>query len=128
MTFKAKGGIFKNTPEKLQKLFGERYDASKKYPDVDGFFSIREEERLAFASYIMNADPNEKGEIMMRISGYNNTSQTTGMKYLGITIEPDFKTQKGIEAKQAAAAAAKPDPAAQIAQAFDGAVIEDDLF
>jgi hypothetical protein len=30
MTFKVKGAIFKNTPEKLQQRLGDRFDASKK--------------------------------------------------------------------------------------------------
>jgi hypothetical protein len=123
MTFKAKGAIFKNTPEKLQQRLGDRYDASKKYPDVDGVFSIKEEDRMAFASYIMNADPNEKGEIPVRITGYNNTSQN-GVKYLGLSIEPDYKTQKAIEAKFAAAQAADT-AAASLAQATGGVVVQD---
>lgn len=129
MTFKAKGAIFKNTPEKLQQRLGDRYDASKKYPDVDGLFSIKEEERMAFASYIMNADPNEKGEIPIRITGYNNTSQS-GVKYLGLTVEPDYKTQKAIEEKFAAAKAADT-AAASLAQATGGVVVDvvqDDVF
>lgn len=129
MTFKAKGAIFKNTPEKLQQRLGDRYDASKKYPDVDGLFSIKEEDRMAFASYIMNADPNEKGEIPVRITGYNNTSQS-GVKYLGLTVEPDYKTQKAIEEKFAAAQAAD-NAAASLAQATGGVVVDvaqDDVF
>ena len=125
MTFKVKGAIFKNTPEKLQQRLGDRYDASKKYPDTDGVFGIKEEERLAFASYIMNADLNDKGEVPVRITGYNNTSQS-GVKYLGITIEPDFKTMKAIEDRMAAAEAAN-----SLANATGGQVIaasEDDLF
>ena len=96
MTFKIKGAIFKNSPEKLQQRLGDRYDASKKYPEVDGVFGIKEEDRMAFASYIMNAAPNDKGEIPLRVNGYNNTSQG-GVKYLGLSIEPDFKTLKAIE-------------------------------
>ena len=103
MTFKIKGAIFKNTPEKLQQRLGERYDASKKYPDVDGVFGIKEEDRMAFASYIMNAAPNDKGEIPLRVNGYNNTSQG-GVKYLGLSIEPDFKTLKAIEEAASAVA------------------------
>ena len=68
MTFKVKGAIFKNTPEKLQQRLGDRFDASKKYPDVDGVFGIKEEDRMAFASYVMNAEPNDKGEIPVRIT------------------------------------------------------------
>lgn len=124
MSFKAKGAIFKNTPEKLQKLYGDRYDAGKKYPDVDGMFGIKEEDRLAFATYIMNADPNEKGEIIVRLSGYNNVSEISGIKYLGITIEPDYKTMKAVEQKQAAhqAAQAANGAAASLAHATSGAV------
>jgi len=106
MTFKIKGAIFKNTVEKLQQRLGDRYDASKKYPDVDGVFGIKEEDRMAFASYVMNAAPNDKGEIPVRITGYNNTSQG-GVKYLGLSIEPDFKTMKGIEERTAASEAAQ---------------------
>lgn len=125
MTFKSKGAIFKNTPEKLQQRLGDRYDAAKKYPDVDGVFGIKEEDRMAFASYIMNAEPNDKGEIPVRITGYNNTSQS-GVKYLGLTIEPDFKTQKVIDEKLAAAGAAQ-----SLAKATGGEVVatsEEDLF
>lgn len=117
MTFKIKGAIFKNTAEKLQQRLGDRYDASKKYPDVDGVFGIKEEDRMAFASYIMNAAPNEKGEVPLRVTGYNNTSQSSGVKYLGLSIEPDFKTLKAIE--EAA-------PAAAPVQVVD--VSQDDLF
>jgi hypothetical protein len=116
MTFKIKGAIFKNTAEKLQQRLGDRYDASKKYPDVDGVFGIKEEDRMALASYIMNAAPNDKGEVPLRVTGYNNTSQS-GVKYLGLTIEPDFKTLKAIE--EAA-------PAAAPVQVVD--VSQDDLF
>ena len=103
MTFKIKGAIFKNTAEKLQQRLGDRYDASKKYPEVDGVFGIKEEDRMAFASYIMNAAPNDKGEIPLRVNGYNNIS-LGGVKYLTLSIEPDFKTLKAIEGAPAAAA------------------------
>ena len=120
MTFKTKGVIFKNTPEKLQQRLGDRYDAGKKYPDVDGVFGIKEEDRMAFASYVMNAEPNDKGEIPVRITGYNNTSQS-GVKYLGLTIEPDYKTQKRIEDRLAASGAAE-----SLAKATDGVTGEID--
>ena len=122
MTFKIKGAIFKNTPEKLQQRLGDRYDASKKYPDVDGVFGIKEEDRIAFARYIMNAAQNDNGEVPLRVTGYNNTSQSSGVKYLGLTIEPDFKTLKAIEE---ALLAAVP-PAAALVQVVD--VSQDDLF
>jgi hypothetical protein len=124
MTFKIKGAIFKNTAEKLQQRLGDRYDASKKYPDVDGVFGIREEDRMAFASYIMNAAVNDKGEVPLRVNGYNNTSQSSGVKYLGLTIEPDFKTLKAIE--EALLAAVPPAAAALVPEVVN--VAQDDLF
>jgi hypothetical protein len=57
--------------------------------------------------------------------GYNNTSQS-GIKYLGLSIEPDYKTQKLIEEKLAASGAAQ-----SLATATDGVVVavnDDDLF
>lgn len=125
MTFKIKGAIFKNTAEKLQKRLGDRYDASKKYPEVDGVFGIKEEDRMAFASYIMNAAVNDKGEVPLRVNGYNNTSQSSGVKYLGLTIEPDFKTLKAIEA---ALLAAVPPAAAALVPEVVAAADLDDLF
>ena len=123
MTFKIKGAIFKNTAEKLQQRLGDRYDESKKYPEVDGVFGIKEEDRMAFASYIMNAAVNDKGEVPLRVNGYNNTSQASGVKYLGLTIEPDFKTLKAIEE---ALLAAVPPAAAVVPEVV--AVAQDDLF
>jgi len=124
MTFKIKGAIFKNTAEKLQQRLGDRYDASKKYPEVDGVFGIKEEDRMAFASYIMNAAVNDKGEVPLRVNGYNNTSQSSGVKYLGLTIEPDFKTLKAIE--EALLAAVPPVAAPANCSVVD--VAQDDLF
>ena len=89
MTFKVFGALFKNTPEKLQQRLGDRYDASKPYPHVDGLFGIKEEDRLAFATYVMNADPNQDGEIPVRISGYNAVGEKSGIKYLRLAFEPD---------------------------------------
>ena len=124
MTFKINGAIFKNTAEKLQQWLGDRYDASKKYPEVNGVFGIKEGDRMAFASYIMNAAANDKGEVPLRVNGYNNTSQASGVKYLGLTIEPDFKTLKAIE--EALLAAVPPAPAAANCSVVPAS--QDDLF
>jgi hypothetical protein len=119
MTFKVFGAIFKNTPEKLQKRLGDLYDASKPYPNVDGTFGIKEEDRMAFASYVMNAEPNDRNEIPMQVSGYNQVSEKTGIKYLRLIVEPDFKTQKAIDEKMAAAGAAQ-----SLADATGGTVVD----
>ena len=96
MTFKIKGAIFKNTAEKLQQRLGDRYDASKKYPEVDGVFGIKEEDRMAFANYVMNAAPNDRGEIPVKISGWPKQSGA-GQTYLSLAFEPDFKTLKALQ-------------------------------
>jgi hypothetical protein len=75
MTFKVTGAIFKNTPEKLQQRLGERFDPNKNYPNVEGLFGIKEQDRLAFARYVMNAELNEQGEIPVRISGLQQRRQ-----------------------------------------------------
>ena len=122
MTFKANGALFKNTPEKLQQRLGDRYDENKAYPLFDGVFSVKEEERLAFATYVMNADPNERGEIPVKISGWAKQA-SSGKSYLSLAFEPDYKTQKAIEEKMAAANAAQ-----NLAKATGGEVVEGDLF
>ena len=119
MTFIAKGAIFKNTREKLQKLMGDRFDENKKYPEVDGSFGIKDEDRLAFASYIMNAPLNDRNEIPVKVSGYNNVS-TNGVKYIGLTLQPDYKTQKAVEEKLAAG-----EDANNLAQAFKGSAVSE---
>jgi hypothetical protein len=118
MSFKANGALFKNTPEKLQQRLGDRYDASRNYPAFDGNFSIKEEDRMAFASYVMNANPNDRGEIPVKISGWTKQA-ASGQNYLSLAFEPDYKTQKAIEEKMAAAGAAD-----SLAKATGGEVIE----
>ena len=96
MTFKANGALFKNTPEKLQELYKDRYDPNRKYPGYDGVFSIKEEDRMAFANYVMNAAPNDRGEIPVKISGWAST-YGAGQTYLSLAFEPDFKTMKALQ-------------------------------
>jgi hypothetical protein len=119
MTFKANGALFKNTPEKLQERFKDRYDPSRNYPAFDGVFSIKEEDRMAFASYVMNANPNDRGEIPIKISGWTKQAASSGQNYLSLAFEPDYKTMKAIEEKMAASGAAD-----SLAKATTGQVVE----
>lgn len=96
MTFKANGALFKNTPEKLQERCKDRYDPNRNYPGYDGVFSIKEEDRMAFANYVMNAAPNDRGEIPVKISGWPKQSNA-GQTYLSLAFEPDFKTLKALQ-------------------------------
>ena len=118
MTFKANGALFKNTPEKLQERFKDRYDPSRNYPAFDGVFSIKEDDRMEFASYVMNASPNDRGEIPVKISGWTKQA-ASGQNYLSLAFEPDYKTMKAIEE-----AAVAPAAAASLAQATGGVVSE----
>jgi hypothetical protein len=122
MTFKANGALFKNTPEKLQQRLGDRYNPSANYPLFDGTFSIKEEDRMAFASYVMNAGTNDRGEIPVKISGWAKQANS-GQTYLSLAIEPDFKTQRAIQEKETATSAAQ-----SLAKATGGEVVEGDLF
>lgn len=116
MTFKIFGRIFKNTAEQLKKRFGARYDANKKYPNVSGVFGIKEVDREALINYVSNAVANENGEILLQVSGYNNVSKESGLKYLGLTIEADWKTLQNMQNKDIDS----------FAKATDGAVVQDD--
>lgn len=120
MTFKANGALFRNTEEKLRNRLGDRYDASKNYPMYDGVISVPADQAYAVANYLMNANPNDRGNIPMRISGWRKEPQGGGDAYVSMAIEPDYKTQKAIEeaaATSAPAAAATGGVVAQVVQA-----------
>ena len=124
MTFKANGALFKNTPEKMQARLGDRFNPNANYPLFDGNFSIKEEDRLAFATYVMNAPVNDRGEIPVKMSGWAKPMPSNPAEsYLSLAIEPDYKTQKALDEKGAAASAAQ-----SLAKATGGDVLEGDLF
>ena len=117
MTFKANGALFRNTEEKLRARLKDRYDASKNYPMYDGVISVPADQAYAMAKYLMDAKPNERDQIPMRISGWRKEPASGGDAYVSMAIEPDYKTQKAIE-ESAPAAAAK------LATAMNGVVSE----
>lgn len=122
MTFKANGALFKNTPEKLQARLGDRFNPNANYPLFDGNFSIKEADRMAFASYVMNAPTNDRGEVPIKMSGWVKEA-SSGQTYLSLAIEPDYKTQKALEEKGSVA-----DAAQSLAQATGGTVLQSDVF
>ena len=97
MSFKANGALFRNTEEKLRARLGDRFDASKNYPMYDGVISVPADQAYALANYLMNATPNDRGSIPMRISGWRKEPASGGDAYVSMAIEPDYKTQKAIE-------------------------------
>ena len=140
MTFTASGALFQQTAEQLQQRLGDRYDASKNYPQYDGIMNIPADQAYALAQYLMNGQPiGERQEIPIRISGWKKQSQA-GKPYLSLSFKPDSRVQQAAPAPVAppapapAPAVAAPPPvvqqaAQQVATAFNGAVstIEDEL-
>jgi len=116
MTFKANGALFRNTEEKLRARLKDRFDPSKNYPMYDGVISVPADQAYAMAKYLMDAKPNERDQIPMRISGWRKEPASGGDAYVSMAIEPDYKTQKAIE--EAAPAAA------EMAKAMEGVVAE----
>jgi len=117
MTFKANGALFRNTEEKLRARLKDRFDPSKNYPMYDGVISVPADQAYAMAKYLMDASPNERDQIPMRISGWRKEPASGGDAYVSMAIEPDHKTQKAIE--EAAPAAAE-----NLAKAMEGVVAE----
>ena len=133
MTFTASGALFQQTAEQLQQRLGERYDASKNYPNYDGILNVPADQAYALAQYLMNGQPiGERQEIPIRISGWRKQSQA-GKPYLSLSFKPDSRVQQAAPAvaPAPAPAAAIPPPvvqqaAQQVATAFGGAVLDID--
>ena len=133
MTFNASGALFQQTAEQLQQRLGERYDASKNYPNYDGILNVPADQAYALAQYLMNGQPiGERQEIPIRISGWRKQSQA-GKPYLSLSFKPDSRVQQAAPAvtPAPAPAAAVPPPvvqqaAQQVATAFGGAVLDID--
>lgn len=123
MSFKVNGALFKQTEQSLRKRFGDRYDASKSYPEFDGVLNVPADQAYALAQYLMNATPQgDRQEIPIKLSGWAKTA-ASGTKYLSLAAEPDYKTQKAIEDAASAQQAAQ-----SLAQATGGQVVQEDVF
>lgn len=126
MTFNASGALFQQTAEQLQQRLGERYDASKNYPNYDGILNVPADQAYALAQYLMNAQPiGERNEIPIRISGWRRQSNA-GKPYLSLSFKPDSRVQQAAPAPAPAPAATPPvvqQAAQQVANAFGGTVL-----
>lgn len=131
MTFTASGALFQQTAEQLQQRLGDRYDASKNYPQYDGIMNIPADQAYALAQYLMNGQPiGERQEIPVRISGWKKQSNA-GKPYLSLSFKPDSRVQQAAPAPASAPAVAAPPPvvqqaAQQVATAFNGVVTDFD--
>lgn len=134
MTFTASGALFQQTAEQLQQRLGDRYDASKNYPQYDGIMNIPADQAYALAQYLMNGQPiGERQELPIRISGWKKQSQA-GKPYLSLSFKPDSRVQQAAPAPVTppapAPATAPPvvmqQAAQQAATAFNGVVTDFD--
>jgi len=122
LTFNASGALFQQTAEQLQQRLGERYDASKNYPNYDGILNVPADQAYALAQYLMNAQPiGERNEIPIRISGWRKQSNA-GKPYLSLSFKPDNRVQQAAPAPAAAPPVVQ-QAAQQVANAFNGTVL-----
>jgi hypothetical protein len=126
MSFKANGALFRQTPEQLQQRLGDRYDATKNYPEMDGVMNVTREQAELLVHYLMNAEPQgERQEIPVRISGWTKVANS-GKKYVSLQFQPDNKVLKQIEQRRAPATSVTA-AARSVADSFGGDVIDDDI-
>ena len=101
MDFKLPLAVFSQTEEDHKKRYKDNYDPSKNYPKYSGVMQITEADIIKLCTYVQKAKPEHsdfhgEGVVTIRATGYLNES-TQGKKYIGLNLEPDFKTMKAIE-------------------------------
>ena len=101
MDFKLPLAVFSQTEEDHKKRYKENYDSSKNYPKYSGVLQITEEQIIKLCEYVQKAKPEHsdfhgEGVVTIRATGYLNESKQ-GKKYIGLNLEPDYKTMKAIE-------------------------------
>ena len=101
MDFKLPLAVFSQTEEDHKKRYKENYDSSKNYPKYSGVMQITEADIIKLCTYVQKAKPEHsdfhgEGVVTIRATGYLNESKQ-GKKYIGLNLEPDFKTMKAIE-------------------------------
>ena len=101
MDFKLPLAVFSQTEEDHKKRYKENYDSSKNYPKYSGVMQITEDQIIKLCTYVQKAKPEHsdfhgEGVVTIRATGYLNESKS-GKKYIGLNLEPDFKTMKAIE-------------------------------
>ena len=116
MDFKFKSTVFKNTVEDQKRLYKDKYDPNKPYPELTGTLSIPSAQLPLFIAYLHWALRTELKTdsylndvvVPIRISGWQKESKKGGKKFLSLEYSPDYKTLVAArEAKDAAANLAK---------------------
>ena len=101
MDFKLPLAVFSQEAEDHKKRYKENYDPNKNYPKYSGVMQITEADIIKLCEYVQKAKPEHsdfhgEGVVTIRATGYLNESKQ-GKKYIGLNLEPDFKTMKAIE-------------------------------
>ena len=101
MDFKLPLSVFSQTEEDHKKRYKDNYDPSKNYPKYSGVMQLTEAQIIKLCEYIQKAKPEHsdfhgEGVVTIRATGYLNEAKS-GKKYIGLNLEPDYKTMKAIE-------------------------------
>ena len=101
MDFKLPLTVFSQDAEDHKKRYKENYDPNKNYPKYSGVMQITEVDIIKLCTYVQKAKPEHsdfhgEGVVTIRATGYLNESKM-GKKYIGLNLEPDYKTMKAIE-------------------------------
>ena len=101
MDFKLPLAVFSQDAEDHKKRYKENYDPNKNYPKYSGVMQITEADIIKLCEYVQKAKPEHsdfhgEGVVTIRATGYLNESKM-GKKYIGLNLEPDYKTMKAIE-------------------------------
>ena len=101
MDFKLPLAVFSQDAEDHKKRYKENYDPNKNYPKYSGVMQITEADIIKLCTYVQKAKPEHsdfhgEGVVTIRATGYLNESKM-GKKYIGLNLEPDYKTMKAIE-------------------------------
>ena len=101
MDFKLPLAVFSQDAEDHKKRYKENYDPNKNYPKYSGVMQITEGDIIKLCEYVQKAKPEHsdyhgEGVVTIRATGYLNESKM-GKKYIGLNLEPDYKTMKAIE-------------------------------
>ena len=119
MEFKVNLALFKSTEESLKARYKAKYDPSKKYPQYSGNMQVTQMDIVKMVNYLQKAKPeatdyNPEGVVTVRAVGYINTSKS-GLQYLSINLEPDYKTLKAIEEAEMSGSTTTPTPSSTTA-------------
>ncbi len=145
MEFKFNSTVFRNTVEDQKRLYGDKYDPNKSYPELTGTISIPKAQLPVFIEYLhwalrtdLKTDSYLNDVVIpIKISGWQKESKS-GKKFLSLAYSPDYKTmmaaREAQEASELGPESLDPtvqDAAANLAKSTGGTVVQtqqEDIF